>query len=67
VMTKSDLPKDISTNTISISAQAFEQIRRRIAAFRSEVRSIVHKDERSPYRVYNLCLAFFPLSTKASR
>ena len=65
VMTKSDLPKDISTNTISISPQAFDQIHRRIAAFRSEVRSIVHKDDLSADRVYNICLAFFPLSRKA--
>ena len=67
VMTKSNLPKDVSTNTVSISSQAFEQVRRRIAAFRSEVRSIVHKDDQSADRVYNLCLAFFPLSMKASR
>ncbi len=66
VMTKYVLPKDISTNTVSISTQSFEQIRRRIAAFRSEVRSIVHKDDRKADRVYNLCLALFPLSQKAA-
>lgn len=66
VMTKSSLPKDISTNTISISAQAFDQVRRRITAFRSEVRSIVHKDDHPADRVYNLCLALFPLSRKVT-
>lgn len=67
VMTDSDLPKDVSTNTISISSEAYSQIQRRIAAFRSEVRSIVHKDDHPVDRVYNLCLAMFPLSQKASR
>jgi uncharacterized protein (TIGR02147 family) len=67
VMTEFEHPKDISTNTISISAEAFEAIRRRIASFRSEVRSIVHKDAHPVDRVYNLCLAMFPLSQKATR
>lgn len=67
VMTDSVLPKDVSTNTISISAEGFEAIRRRIAAFRAEVRSIVHKDDHPVDRVYNLSLALFPLSRKAAR
>jgi len=64
IMTDFDLPKDISTNTVSLSAEAFDRIRRRIAAFRSEVRSIVHKDEHPVDRAYGLCLALFPLSRK---
>ena len=67
VMTDSDLPKDVSTNTVSISSEAYQQILRRIAAFRSDVRSIVHKDDHPVDRVYNLALAFFPLSRKAAR
>lgn len=67
VMTKFELPKDVSTNTISVSSQAFEQIRRRISSFRSEVRSIVHKDDSPADRVYSLCLSLFPLSRKAAR
>ena len=66
-MTRLELPKDISTNTLSVSATAFEQIRRRIAAFRSEVRSIVHKDDHPADRVYELCLALFPLTRKPAR
>ncbi|MCB9495504.1 MAG: TIGR02147 family protein [Fibrobacteria bacterium] len=67
IMTEFDLPKDVSTNTRSISAEAFEQVRRRIKAFRSEVRSIVHKDGHPVDRVYGLCLAFFPFSRKPAR
>lgn len=67
VMSRLDHPKDISTNTLSVSATAYEQIRRRISAFRSEVRSIVHKDDRPADRVYGLCLALFPLTRKSAR
>jgi len=61
ITTRCELPKDISTNTMSISSKGFEQLKRRIADFRSEVRSIIQNDD-APDRVYNFCLALFPIS-----
>jgi uncharacterized protein (TIGR02147 family) len=64
IMSAFPLPKDIATSTLSVSASAVETIRARIERFRSEIRSIAHKDPDPADRVYSLCLAFFPL-TKA--
>ena len=62
IMTDFGCEKDVTTNTLSVSATGLASILRKIASFRSEILSIVHKDEHSPDRVYQLCLAFFPLS-----
>lgn len=62
VMTKYPIPKEIATSTLAISAAGVESIRARVEKFRSEVRSIAHKDTDPADRVYALCLAFFPLS-----
>lgn len=61
ITAKHEHPKDISTNTMAISSKGFEQLKRRIADFRSEVCSIIKSDD-APDRVYNLCLALFPIS-----
>src|ERR1035437_560274 len=64
IMTDFGCEKDVTTNPLSVSATGLASILRKIASFRSEILSIVHKDEHSPDRVYQLCLAFFPLSRR---
>lgn len=64
VMAKFDQPKEIATNTLHLSDNALDKIRQRFSRFRSEVRAIAHKDDQSATRVYNLCMALFPLTTK---
>lgn len=62
IMTPSEQPRDFATSTIHVSATGLEHIRSRIDKFRSEIRSIAHKDPDAADRVYSLCLAFFPLT-----
>jgi uncharacterized protein (TIGR02147 family) len=52
----------ITTNTISISKNGCERIRKHIHKFRSEIRAIIHKDENRPEQVYQFVLGFFPAS-----
>lgn len=56
-------PHDISTNTISISAEGYERLQKRLHQFRAEVRSLVNKDEQPADRVYQLDIQLFPNST----
>jgi len=58
--------KDISTSTISVSAVGMKHLVKRIDKFRSEVRSIVHKDPQPPDRVVLLDLALIRLTETAS-
>lgn len=62
IMTPSKQPRDFATSTLHVSATGLELIRSRLDKFRSEVRSIAHKDPDTADRVYSLCLAFFPLT-----
>lgn len=52
----------VATNTISISDEGYERIRKHIENFRSEIRAIIHKDEKQPERVYQFVLDLFPSS-----
>lgn len=52
----------VATNTISISDEGYERIRKHIENFRSEIRAIIHKDEKQPERVYQFILNLFPSS-----
>jgi uncharacterized protein (TIGR02147 family) len=54
-------PKCMATNTISISRRGSQRIDKLIDKFRSQVRSLVHKDENSAETVYQLDVFFFPL------
>lgn len=56
------IPQTISTNTISISKEGYKRLEKKIHKFRSEVRSLVHKDEDEPDRVYQLGIQLFPNS-----
>jgi uncharacterized protein (TIGR02147 family) len=52
------------TMTLSMSEKAYERIAERIKQFKSEIRSIVHKDEFPPKSVYHINLNFFRMSAK---
>lgn len=56
------LPQTMATNTISISEEGYKRLEQKIHKFRSEVRSLVHKDENEPDRVYQLGIQLFPNS-----
>ena len=58
-------PERVLTNTISISEQGYKRLETHLQKFCSEVRSIVHKDEKKPDRVYQLDILFFPQMRKA--
>jgi uncharacterized protein (TIGR02147 family) len=51
------------TLTISASEKAYERISARIKQFKTEIRSIVHKDDMPPVKVHNLNINFFPMSS----
>lgn len=52
----------ITTNTISISENGLNLIEKKIQKFRSEIRSLVHKDENKADKVYQLDILMFPNS-----
>jgi uncharacterized protein (TIGR02147 family) len=55
-------PHLISTNMISISGQAYKRIEKKIEKFRSELRSLVHKDDCPAEKVYQMNIILFPAS-----
>jgi uncharacterized protein (TIGR02147 family) len=55
-------PQSISTNVISISDQGYKRLEKKIEKFRSEIRSLVHKDEHPARKVYQLDVMLFPNS-----
>lgn len=56
----------VATNTISVSESGLEMIRKRLERFRSEVRSIVHKDDKPASRVHLVSLAIVPLTREVA-
>lgn len=52
----------IATNTISVSEEGLAQLRKRLETFRSEMRSIVHKDSLPASRAHLVTLAIVPLT-----
>jgi uncharacterized protein (TIGR02147 family) len=52
----------VATNTISVSEEGLGQVRKRLETFRSELRSIVHKDPGAPTRVHLVTLSVVPLT-----
>ena len=57
-------PKQTLTYTIFISDKGYERILNRMEQFRSEVRSIIHKDEDPPNRVYQINMQIIPKSSE---
>jgi uncharacterized protein (TIGR02147 family) len=52
----------VATNTISVSEEGLAQVRKRLETFRSELRSIVHKDPAPATRVHLVTLSVVPLT-----
>jgi uncharacterized protein (TIGR02147 family) len=61
IINDSNQPKVITTNTISISKRGQKRIEKQIDRFRSQVRSLVHKDEDPAETVYQIDVLFFPM------
>jgi uncharacterized protein (TIGR02147 family) len=61
VMRDTKQSKLLTTNTISVSRQGRERIEKLIDRFRSQVRSLVHKDENRAESVYQINVLFFPM------
>ncbi|MBF0430809.1 MAG: TIGR02147 family protein [Fibrobacteria bacterium] len=55
-------PHNISTMTVSISGKAYQLIEKKLQKFKSEIRSIVHKEGDPSDRVYQLNIQYFPQS-----
>jgi uncharacterized protein (TIGR02147 family) len=53
--------KVLATNTISISKRGHVRIEKQIDRFRSQIRSIVHKDDGLPEKIYQIDVLFFPM------
>jgi uncharacterized protein (TIGR02147 family) len=54
----------VATNTVTISEEGLELVRRRVERFRSELRSIVHKDQNQATRAHLITLSVIPLTRK---
>jgi uncharacterized protein (TIGR02147 family) len=61
-----DLGQVVATNTVSISEEGLELVRRRVERFRSELRSIVHKDQNQATRAHLITIAVVPITRKQS-
>jgi uncharacterized protein (TIGR02147 family) len=59
LLKRHEQPQNVSTNIISISRQGYERIVRKIGKFRSEIRSLVHKDGEPSDGVYQLNIQLF--------
>lgn len=62
LLKSSSLPQSVSTNVLSISKEGYLRLEKKVGQFRSEVRSLVQKDEHQADRVYQLDVLLFPNS-----
>ncbi|MBF0433066.1 MAG: TIGR02147 family protein [Fibrobacteria bacterium] len=62
IIKNTETPQIIATNVISISQKGYQRLEKKIQQFRSEVRSLVHKDEDKAEKVYHFDLLLFPNS-----
>jgi uncharacterized protein (TIGR02147 family) len=60
-------PGVVATNTISISERGRQRIEKQIERFRSQVRSLIQKDEDQPETVYHLDILFLPMMKKVNK
>jgi len=60
LITNRTMHQAYSTNMISISKEGYERLKKRLQKFKSEVRSLTHKDEHPADRVYQLNIQLFP-------
>jgi uncharacterized protein (TIGR02147 family) len=57
-------PKHTMTYTMYVSDEGYNRIINRMEQFRSEIRSIIHKDENNATRVFQINLQIIPKSSK---
>lgn len=62
IISNTGCPQTIAVNTVSVSQTGLKRIEKQIDHFRSQVRSIVHKDEEKPEKVYQVDVLLFPMS-----
>jgi len=55
-------PHNISTMTVSISDKGYKLIEKKLQKFKSELRSIVHKESEPSQNVYQINIQYFPQS-----
>ena len=60
LLKRSRIPQNISTNCISVSSEGYRRVQKKIDRFRSEIRSLVHKDNAQSDCVYMLNIQLFP-------
>ena len=66
VVSNESQPCSTTVSTVFVSDSGYIRILNRLEQCRSEIRSIIHKDEEPPTRVYQVTLQLFP-KTKQSR
>lgn len=54
-------PQNISTNSFSVSSEGYKRIHKKVDKFRSEIRSLISKDEQKSDCVYQLNIQLFPV------
>ncbi len=62
IFAKDSAFRNFSTNTISLSAEALEKVKKEIGHFKSRIRAIVQSDHQTADRTYQLNIQCFPLS-----
>jgi uncharacterized protein (TIGR02147 family) len=55
------------TYTVHVSETGYKRIQNRIEQCKSEIQSIIHKDEELPTRVYQVNLQLFPKSKSSGK
>jgi uncharacterized protein (TIGR02147 family) len=64
---KHGLPQNVTTNIISVSSEGIKHINNKIDKFRSEIRSLVHKDDAKSDCAYQLNIQLFPAARLPGR
>jgi uncharacterized protein (TIGR02147 family) len=62
VVSESKAPRQIFSNTLSVSEAGYKRIEKFLYKFRAEARSVAHKDDIPADRVYQLNVQLFPMS-----
>jgi uncharacterized protein (TIGR02147 family) len=67
ILDRATLPKNITTMTFSTSGEIYKKIEKKLQEFKSEVRSMVHKDLHPSDRVYSLNIQCIPQTQKVKK
>ena len=55
-------PNQTLTMTVSLSCAMLSKLEKKVENFRSEVRSMIHKDEKPAEQIYQINVQYFPQS-----